>query len=237
MAAQPSRAPFGRRKEPVAQPVQRQTLPELEYTPLENKEAPKPPEEPSSLGDWLCTQSVSIRRPDAQNTSKGWEARFSVKDEAGVDQLKQNLLQVGITTGKAWSKGNGFIVPVYSKESVQIIESLSQGVAIKSESHTSPNVKKEISSHKSTAAKPRKEKATTIFSVGDREVDQAEFAQYLQAHKNGKIQIRYQSMRAGSARYWRELNLVGFDDVYLQAQQADRDYPVKFRRDRVVEFK
>lgn len=237
MAAQPSRAAFGRRKEPVAQPVQRQTLPELEYTPLENKEAPKPPEEPSSLGDWLCTQSVSIRRPDAQNTSKGWEARFSVKDEAGVDQLKQNLLQVGITTGKAWSKGNGFIVPVYSKESVQIIESLSQGVAIKSESHTSPNVKKEISSHKSTAAKPRKEKATTIFSVGDREVDQAEFAQYLQAHKNGKIQIRYQSMRAGSARYWRELNLVGFDDVYLQAQQADRDYPVKFRRDRVVEFK
>ncbi|MFZ1459150.1 MAG: hypothetical protein WAT17_04720, partial [Candidatus Saccharimonadales bacterium] len=82
-----------------------------------------------------------------------------------------------------------------------------------------------------------KETPKTSFNVGDREVNQTEFASYLGKRVNGNVQIRYQSMRAGSARYWRELHLIGYDDVYVQAQQDGKDYPVKFRRDRVVEFK
>lgn len=245
MAASPAKA-FGRRKEPFvesvpqeasqAEPVQ-QALPELEYTPLENKEVLHVPEEPNDLANWLRAQPIAIRRPDTQNTSKGWEARLRVKSEANVNRLSQTLLRVGINTGKAWSKGNSFIVPVYGKESVQIIDSISRGADFESKPLANPKTNEVIGPRESTVAKPRKEKATNTFSIGDREVNQTEFAQYLQANKNGKIQIRYQSMRAGSARYWRELNLVGFDDVYLQAQQADREYPVKFRRDRVVEFK
>lgn len=84
------------------------------------------------------------------------------------------------------------------------------------------------------SAKP---KAESKFSVGDREVNQAELEQYLKQHANGKIQLRYQSMRAGSARYWREIQMIGFDDTYIQAKQDDREYPVKYRRDRVVEFR
>jgi very-short-patch-repair endonuclease len=75
------------------------------------------------------------------------------------------------------------------------------------------------------------------FSVGDREVDQAAFTRYLQQHRQGEIQIRYQSMRAGSSNHWRTLLVKDFDDTYIQALQDDRDYPIKYRRDRVVEFK
>lgn len=35
----------------------------------------------------------------------------------------------------------------------------------------------------------------------------------------------------------RELDIVCFDDTYVQAKQEGRDYPVKFGRDRVVDFK
>lgn len=245
MSANPTKA-FGGRKESVVESVPQETspvesiqqpLPELEYTLIESKEVPSVPEEPSKLADWLRAQSISIRRPDTQNTNKGWEARLRVKNEADVNRLSQTLLGVGVNTGKAWRKGNGFIVPIYGKDSVQIIDSLSRGTDFESRPHPSTKTKKETSPRESTTTKPPKEKATATFSVGDREVNQTEFTRYLQAHKNGNIQIRYQSMRAGSARYWRELNLVGFDDIYLQAQQADRDYPVKFRRDRVVEFR
>ncbi|MFV0485561.1 MAG: RAP domain-containing protein, partial [Candidatus Saccharimonadales bacterium] len=245
MAATPARSAFGRRKEPVVesqspqetkQPSRQQVLPELEYTPIESKVAQAVPEEPNKLAEWLHTQSISIRQPDAQ-TNKGWEARLRVKDEADVNRLSQSLSRMGINAGKAWSSGSGFVVPVYGKEPVQMIDSIVRGVDFKPTENVSPRIKEEIRQPKSAATKPRKEKVTNTFSIGDREVDQTRFAQYLQANKNGKIQIRYQSMRAGSARYWRELNLIDFDDTYIQAQQADRDYPVKFRRDRVVEFK
>lgn len=86
-------------------------------------------------------------------------------------------------------------------------------------------------------AKPVKSSSKASFTVGDREVNQTEFGKYLQKHANGNIIIRYQSMRAGSARYWRELNLKSYDDIYILANQHDRDYPVRYRRDRVVEFK
>ncbi len=242
MAANPARPAFGRRKVTNLEPAKQvtsaqQTLPELEeYTPVENKEAQEVPEEPIELADWLRTQSISIRQPDTQ-TNKGWEVRLRAKDEADVNRLNQSLLQMGINAGKAWRSGSGFIVPVYGKEPAQMIDSIVRGVNFEPRENVSPKSKEEINQHKPTVAKPHKEKAANTFSIGDREVDQTRFAQYLQANKNGKIQIRYQSMRAGSARYWRELKLIDFDDTYLQAQQADRDYPVKFRRDRVVEFK
>jgi very-short-patch-repair endonuclease len=75
------------------------------------------------------------------------------------------------------------------------------------------------------------------FSVGEREVNQTEFSDYLRSHNKKMIQLRYQSMRAGSARYWRSLSLIGFDDTYIQVKVVGKDYPIKFRRDRVVEYK
>lgn len=67
-------------------------------------------------------------------------------------------------------------------------------------------------------------------------MNQAELSKYLSGCKDGKIEIRYQSMRAGSARQWRVLEMIDFDDTYIHAKQEGKDYPVKYRRDRVVEF-
>ena len=44
-------------------------------------------------------------------------------------------------------------------------------------------------------------------------------------------------MRAGSSNYWRTLKVKDFDDTYIHAIQDDKEYPIKYRRDRVVEFK
>lgn len=206
-----------------------QMLTELEYVPIEDEAIPQVAK-PDNLANLLHTQSISIRHPDPQ-TNKGWEARFSVKNEAEADQLSQTLLQAGINAGKAWRKGYGLVVPVYGEENVAYIES-----QIQKSSHQNDESRQR--SHPTpTKSKLPKEKATNTFSVGDREVNQTEFLKYLSANKEGKIQIRYQSMRAGSARYWRELDVVDFDDTYIEAKQEGRDYPVKYRRDRVVEFK
>ncbi len=76
------------------------------------------------------------------------------------------------------------------------------------------------------------------FNVGDRGVDQGTFGSYLAANIGGVINVRYQTPRAGSARYWRPIKLVKYDDTYFYADAADgRDYLVKFRCDRVVEFR
>lgn len=93
-------------------------------------------------------------------------------------------------------------------------------------------------------AKPKKE-----FSVGVREVDQSEFSLYLQQRAGGNISIRYQSPRPNSAKYWRNINLVKYDDTYLyspptdgrgynsKSQSSGSGYLIKYRRDRIVEFK
>ena len=75
------------------------------------------------------------------------------------------------------------------------------------------------------------------FNVGDRGVDQDAFDIYLSANVGGKINVRYQTPRVGSARYWRPIELVKYDDTYFYTDAATGDYLVKFRRDRVVEFK
>jgi very-short-patch-repair endonuclease len=72
------------------------------------------------------------------------------------------------------------------------------------------------------------------FSVNDRNVNQDDFSRYLQSRTNGVVRIRYQSARAGSARRWRDIKLVKYDDTYLYAEGDN--YPIKYRRDRVVEF-
>lgn len=233
-AATQSSSRFGRNRtskynveESASSPTQ-QMLPELEYVPLEektNQEAVKP----FNFTQWLQGQTVSIRHPDPQNTSKGWEARFRVKSEAEANQLSRILLEAGINSGKAWRKGTAFVVPVYGEENVTYIQSHTQRSNQEAESKPKPPT-----AH--VEVRSSKEKAAT-FSVGDREVDQSEFTVYLRQHGNGKIQIRYQSMRAGSARYWRELDIVGFDDTYIRAKQDDKEYPVKYRRDRVVDFR
>jgi very-short-patch-repair endonuclease len=104
----------------------------------------------------------------------------------------------------------------------------------------STDVKSVKSAPKPTSSRdirPQKPKISSTFSVGDREVNQKELEKYLKQHVKGTIQVRYQSMRVGSARYWRSLNLIGFDGTYIQAKQDDREYPVKYRRDRVVEYR
>lgn len=187
------------------------------------------PAEPVNFASWLNSQSVSIRHP-SPGTNKGWEARFRVGNIAEVNTLTQTLSRAGISTGKAWGKGSSFVVPVYGEESVTKIASLYKKSSLNNED-------KQKSNHVTAKSEPKKETPKTSFNVGDREVNQAEFTNYLSKRVNSDIQIRYQSMRAGSARYWRELHLIGYDDVYIQAQQDGKDYPVKFRRDRVVEFK
>lgn len=74
------------------------------------------------------------------------------------------------------------------------------------------------------------------FTVGDREVDQAQFERYLKQHNNGTITIRYQSTRKGSARRWRTIDIVKYDSVYLYSRHED-GYYIRYRRDRVVDFK
>lgn len=76
------------------------------------------------------------------------------------------------------------------------------------------------------------------FSVGDREVNQADFETYLSSHVGNVMTVRYQTPRANSANHWRPINLVKYDETYFYADAADdRDYLIKYRRDRVIEFK
>lgn len=79
--------------------------------------------------------------------------------------------------------------------------------------------------------------ATTVnhaFSVGDRGIDQTKFEIYLENHVGGHIRVKYQTMRTGSARYFRDINLVGYDKIYFYGNENGTN--VKYRRDRVVDF-
>jgi very-short-patch-repair endonuclease/nitrogenase subunit NifH len=84
-----------------------------------------------------------------------------------------------------------------------------------------------------TVASAKKE-----FNVGEREVSQDDFGDHLAAHVGNVMMIKYQTSRANSANHWRPINLVKYDSTYFYADTADdRDYLIKYRRDRVVEFK
>lgn len=91
------------------------------------------------------------------------------------------------------------------------------------------NVKR-TNTAKTTPAKP-------AFSIGDREVNQEDFERYLSTRQQSYIEIRYQSMRAGSAKYWRTIRLDGYDGTYMYSKQDNAPYPIKYRRDRVIEFR
>lgn len=213
----------------VTSPSTRQKMStELEYVPIDGTVVSQVADM-VDLSDWLRVKSVSIRRPDS-NANKGWEARFRVTNTTEADQLSRALLQAGINAGKAWRKGSGFIVPVYGEENVTYIEA-------QTHKYSRSKERKPSSRLTYSESKPQKRESKTAFSVGDREVNQADFSKYLSSNKDGKIQIRYQSMRAGSARYWRELDVIEFDDIYIQAKQEGQKSPVKYRRDRVVEFR
>ena len=75
------------------------------------------------------------------------------------------------------------------------------------------------------------------FSVGSREVNQDAFGDYLKARVSNNITIRYQSTRAGSAKYWRTLSLIELSDTYFSAFDPYSGINKTFRRDRVVDFK
>ncbi len=89
---------------------------------------------------------------------------------------------------------------------------------------------KRTNTSKNKSAKP-------AFSIGEREVNQEDFERYLSVHQQSNIEMRYQSMRAGSAKYWRTIRLDGYDDTYLYSKQDNTPYPIKYRRDRVIEFR
>ena len=74
------------------------------------------------------------------------------------------------------------------------------------------------------------------FTVGDRAVNQVEFERYLRMHKGGTITIRYQSTKKGSAHRWRDIDMENYDSTYIWTRHED-GYPIRYRRDRVVEFK
>ena len=90
-----------------------------------------------------------------------------------------------------------------------------------------------------STSKTEKPKTTSNkrFNVGAREVNQDVFDDYLKARVSSTITIRYQSTRAGSAKYWRNLFLIKFDDKYFSAFDSYAGIDKVFRRDRVVEFK
>jgi very-short-patch-repair endonuclease len=87
----------------------------------------------------------------------------------------------------------------------------------------------------------RANKATTTkkeFNIGDRGVIQEDFEVYLQSHARGVINIRYQSTRAGSSNYWRNVRLIKYDGTYLYSEASGgQKYPIRYRRDRVIEFR
>lgn len=89
---------------------------------------------------------------------------------------------------------------------------------------------KRTNTAKNTSPKP-------TFSVGDREVNQEDFERYLSGRQQSHIAIRYQSMRAGSAKHWRTIHLENYDHTYLYAKQDNATYPIRYRRDRVIEFR
>jgi very-short-patch-repair endonuclease len=78
-----------------------------------------------------------------------------------------------------------------------------------------------------------KQSALTVSTGG---INQVDFGQYLQSHVGKTIKIRYQSMRAGSARHFRELTLISFNDKYFRAISPSYDQPAQYLRERVVEF-
>lgn len=73
------------------------------------------------------------------------------------------------------------------------------------------------------------------FNTPEKGSDQTELEKYLQSRTNGIINIRYQSTRVNSAKHWRTLKIMKYDDTYLYTE--GKDYPIRYRRDRVVEFK
>ena len=72
--------------------------------------------------------------------------------------------------------------------------------------------------------------------MGNRGVDQIEFEEYLHEHIGKTITIRYQSTTKGSSRKWRYINMEKYDSTYILTRHED-GYLIKYRRDRVVEFK
>lgn len=97
-----------------------------------------------------------------------------------------------------------------------------------------------VTAVRSAAPKPATKTTVSVkkeFSVGDREVNQADFEEYLAANVGNVITIKYQTPRARSANYWRPIKLVDYDNTYIHTDAPDgRDYLIKYRRDRVVDF-
>lgn len=70
----------------------------------------------------------------------------------------------------------------------------------------------------------------------DEEIDEG-IAEYLRKHIQGYISIRYQSKRANSARRWRELKLIDFDDTFIYTEDTESERLIRYRRDGIVEHK
>lgn len=61
--------------------------------------------------------------------------------------------------------------------------------------------------------------------------------EYLNLHINKPIYFRYQSKRINSAKRWRELKLIDFDDNFIYTDDRNSERIVRYRRDGIVEYK
>ena len=83
------------------------------------------------------------------------------------------------------------------------------------------------------------EKLIEKFDDADEADEETEegIEEYLRNHIQGYISIRYQSKRANSARRWRELKLIDFDDTFIYTEDPESERLIRYRRDGIVEYK
>ena len=74
------------------------------------------------------------------------------------------------------------------------------------------------------------------FENGDKPLKAGVLEKYLRHKVGDTITIRYQTYKKGSAVKWRELKMSHYDDEYIYVPHED-GFEIRYRRDRVVEFK
>lgn len=74
------------------------------------------------------------------------------------------------------------------------------------------------------------------FTSDGHSVNQKTFGKYLKSNVGDIINVRYESARPGSGDYWRDINLMKYDSTYFYSEGSG-SYPIRYRRDRVLEFK
>ncbi len=157
-----------------------------------------------------------------------------VNDRSGEEKALTDFIAEYFDNDHKIGKTN--VVRVLEKETVAPVDAPAEMYVTDFSDEQVDNINAVQGTSKPKVDKP-KTPANKGFSVGSREVNQDAFGEYLQGRISKSINIRYQSTRAGSAKFWRTLSLVEFDGTYFSAFDSYAGMNKKFRRDRVVEFK